>query len=323
MPPREIGPLFDEADFDRAVSALEVVLQEYVWQPDENGFEEGWLIENLREQRITRALAAALLDRLIKEGASWLVSRQVRVNIPVTVSEWPERVFYRTKCERVDQFFTTQEKWYTFLAEHKRARARASSTAARQGSRETPGTANSPAYLEGDGAVDPEPRYLFQITGGICRIRIGEEVGQFGVCKAVRYLHQILFSPLRPVPALALGSAERLPRRSLPDKQRFEEGLPGAETSPHDGGADDVAWAQYRARCDDLTLDLEKARADNDHAKVAVLQREMATLLAELEKQRPHKRKRGPVTPASKAWDAARKALDRFYAKSADRKSVV
>jgi hypothetical protein len=113
--------LFEASDFERAVSALDESLQEFHWKPGENHILLNWLTTTVCSKKISFALAVEILRRLCAREVFILRSHTAPAGtsyekdcpLPIFRSE-PETTLYLT---------TTQEKWYTYLAEHKRARA--------------------------------------------------------------------------------------------------------------------------------------------------------------------------------------------------------
>jgi hypothetical protein len=115
------GPQFTEADFERALTALDLALQDYAWAPGDNYLKTDSLLSVLHQRGITLALAAELCRRLIglKVFTPW--SRTIPAGTryepgypgPVVRSE-PET----THCQ-----VTTRERWYAYLASHKRGSA--------------------------------------------------------------------------------------------------------------------------------------------------------------------------------------------------------
>jgi hypothetical protein len=125
MPPSSDtpGPLFTDRDFDQAVSALDLSLQDYSWKPGENRLTAESVLGALKARNITLALATELFRRLIDEGVFTYWSHTVPAGyhrergIPLPV--WcglPQT----THC-----LVTTQKRWYDWLAKYNRQRGQA------------------------------------------------------------------------------------------------------------------------------------------------------------------------------------------------------
>jgi hypothetical protein len=108
-------PIFGEADFERALSTLDLIFQNHDWSPGEN-YLQG-VCSALCARGVTLALARALIRRLIDAG----VFRHWQRTIPAGTTwedGWP---VYRTEPERIECLITTYEDWCTFLASHKQS----------------------------------------------------------------------------------------------------------------------------------------------------------------------------------------------------------
>lgn len=115
-----IGPLFSEADFERAISALDICLQDYAWKPGDNYLNAGSLFSALHEKHITNALATALLRRLIDREAFTLWQQTFPAGTSYEKGcPWP---VFRSEPETKIAFITSRERWYTYLNEDKRRR---------------------------------------------------------------------------------------------------------------------------------------------------------------------------------------------------------
>jgi hypothetical protein len=110
---------FNETDFDRAFSALDLCLQDYTWIPGENNLRLDSLMGAMKAKNITLALTGALLRRLIDRQ----VFRYWTHTIPAGPL-WENGLCHlRSEPETTTCLITTQEKWYAFLKEHKDSRA--------------------------------------------------------------------------------------------------------------------------------------------------------------------------------------------------------
>jgi hypothetical protein len=158
--PGQVGPLFSDADLDRALSALDLALQDYPWKPGENRLIIGFLFEALKARGVTRVLARALFHRLVE----WNVFMPWSRTIPAGVHFEPgcPLPIYKSESETTHCLVTTYDCWYTFLAEYKNARA------------VSPSPAVSPPGVDVEDtphADGPEPPYWFWWQAK--RVRIG------------------------------------------------------------------------------------------------------------------------------------------------------
>jgi hypothetical protein len=106
------GPVFTQADLDRALDALDLCFQDQTWPEGEARFRRGLLIEDVRERNITRALAEALVDKLVSEGIFRMDgTAHIRTSIPLAGTD---------QTTEIDPYiFTTRERWYTCLSQRK------------------------------------------------------------------------------------------------------------------------------------------------------------------------------------------------------------
>jgi nucleoside phosphorylase len=118
--PTGTGPEFTESDFERALAALDLCLQDYVWQPGDNKLTVETLLGALKAKEITLALAMALLRRLIDQQ----VFKPWSQTIPAGYSYEQGCPFpiHRLEPETTHCLVTTRERWYGYLADHKRRR---------------------------------------------------------------------------------------------------------------------------------------------------------------------------------------------------------
>jgi hypothetical protein len=109
------GPILTEADFQRALTALDLTLQNVAWQPGENYLRTDLLFGALTSKGITLALATALFRRLIDLN----VARHWSVTYPAGYSFEPglPGPVLRSEPETTDWLVMTREHWYSYLAE--------------------------------------------------------------------------------------------------------------------------------------------------------------------------------------------------------------
>jgi hypothetical protein len=112
--PSAPGPNFGEADFRRALNELDLLLQDQEWPAAGYArLRQNELVIRLRERGITRALAVALLDRLIGEGVFEAGKSFIKIR------EWTSLDGSRTVDEgsEVSRYLhVTPERWYSHLA---------------------------------------------------------------------------------------------------------------------------------------------------------------------------------------------------------------
>jgi hypothetical protein len=112
------GPEFNEADFHRALAALDLCLQDYNWQPGENHLTCESLLGVLQAKQITLALAQELFRRLNDQGVFTPNSQTIPAGysyekgVPLPIC--------RLEPETTHCWMTTQERWYGYLAASKR-----------------------------------------------------------------------------------------------------------------------------------------------------------------------------------------------------------
>ena len=108
------GPLFAEADFDRALASLDLVLQDYDWQPGDNRFFPDSLDRALHRGGITSALIRALFLRLVDRGVfrPWFQTSPAGYSCDPT----GPRPLYRTLSKTIYRLVTTRERWYSYPA---------------------------------------------------------------------------------------------------------------------------------------------------------------------------------------------------------------
>jgi len=126
----------------------------------------------------------------------------------------------------------------------------------------------------------------FRCEGEYWSIGIGADVVRLRGTSGVRYLAELLRRPGAELHALALAAAEQAPPE--PPGQRYaraavaQAGFAGEEASEAHVLLDAQARAAYRRQVEDLREQLEEARAFNDPARVAGLERELEFLAREL-----------------------------------------
>jgi hypothetical protein len=115
-----VGPQFTEADFDRAYDVLDLCLQNYYWQPRENKLDAASVVDAMKCQGITLALALALVKRLIALGVLTKLSRtRPAGHFRMRGSDsWHHHPFAETTVS----LETTRERWYSHLAQRRRER---------------------------------------------------------------------------------------------------------------------------------------------------------------------------------------------------------
>jgi hypothetical protein len=111
------GPIFSDSDIDRAIGALDTLLQEYDWRQGDNYLNDPAIVRALRAQGITLALIRELFRQLVEQK----VFRPWSKTYPAGHSREPgcPLPVFRTEPETVYCLVTTRERWYTFLAEWK------------------------------------------------------------------------------------------------------------------------------------------------------------------------------------------------------------
>jgi len=115
-----LGPLFNHADLQRALDALDFVLQDEDMPTGDFRFRQSYLLERLHERGISRALGLALIDDLLKGG----VFRAGKSFYNLTI-------FVRFNGQQTDQatadryLHTTRERWWSYLAQKKAQGGRA------------------------------------------------------------------------------------------------------------------------------------------------------------------------------------------------------
>jgi hypothetical protein len=148
------GPIFSEADYDRAIAILDLILQDNDWFPGEN-YLRG-VCDALCKRGITLALARALIRRLIEAG---IFRHNVRI-IPAGTSWENGYLVDRCEPERIEHLITTYEQWYGYLAEHK-SRAHTNSNggqlASSPGAQAGNGDRRMPLGDQGTQAKTPHP----------------------------------------------------------------------------------------------------------------------------------------------------------------------
>jgi hypothetical protein len=110
------GPIFTEADFQRALTEFDLILQNVVWRPGENYFRTDLLFDALTSKGITLALATALFRRLIDDLK---VARLWSDTYPAGYSYEPglPGPVLRSEPETIEWLVMTRERWYSYLAE--------------------------------------------------------------------------------------------------------------------------------------------------------------------------------------------------------------
>jgi hypothetical protein len=116
--PTTQGPIFTQADFEAALSKLDLILQDHPWEPGEVHFLKAALLSALGAKGITLALAEELFARLIdqKVFTPWTEV------IPGGISYEQGLQVLRSEPEVTDYLTTTQDRWYGYLAEWRRER---------------------------------------------------------------------------------------------------------------------------------------------------------------------------------------------------------
>jgi hypothetical protein len=148
------GPIFSEADYERAIAALDLLLQNFDWAPDDNYLQ--YVCRSLHSRGITLALARALVRRLLDEK----VFRYWERTIPAG-STWEGDVFvHRVEPERIECLITTRAAWYTFLNNRKQSVADRQALASQEESKLAKLEADATKPIKGSNVADldgPEP----------------------------------------------------------------------------------------------------------------------------------------------------------------------
>jgi hypothetical protein len=112
------GPVFSEVDIDRALTKLDIALQDFAWQrKGDNYINTVWVFEVLHKKGVTYALIHALINRLVDQK---VFQRWEKTIPPGSCWEpgYPGPVF-RSETETKHALVTTYDRWYGFLAEWK------------------------------------------------------------------------------------------------------------------------------------------------------------------------------------------------------------
>jgi hypothetical protein len=169
-------PRFTEADFNRAFAALDLVLQDWPWYQGVNRIPREFLVEKLRTEGITRALAECLLKRLAERPGFTLCTIPVYPE-PTTVlrvaSEpgspfnWPSPFDDPPTCGAaaepewvVECLETTEAAWLACFAEWEHPSAAATPAEARPSTDEAAAGRGAPQNMEpppSDGARPERP----------------------------------------------------------------------------------------------------------------------------------------------------------------------
>jgi hypothetical protein len=113
------GPQFSEADFRRALDALDICLQDYSWQPGENYLTMESVFGALKAKGITLALATELLRQLVDRK----IFSHHRETIPAGpgIDAATGLPTFAEEPIHFDSLVTSRERWYGYLADHTKA----------------------------------------------------------------------------------------------------------------------------------------------------------------------------------------------------------
>ena len=107
-----LGPLFNHADLQRAIDALDFVFQDEEMPPGDLRLRQGRLLERLHERGINRTLGLALIEDLLTRGV-----------FHAGKSFYNLKIFVRLDGQQTDRatadryLHTTRERWWSYLAQ--------------------------------------------------------------------------------------------------------------------------------------------------------------------------------------------------------------
>lgn len=115
---RVIGPEFSQADYDRALSALDLCLQDHPWRPGENQLIYESVLDCVKAKGITLALGQHLVQRLIVLRVFAYRSDTK----PAGLHYEPGSAIpvYCPQAEITHLLVTSQQRWYGYLSEYRR-----------------------------------------------------------------------------------------------------------------------------------------------------------------------------------------------------------
>ncbi len=195
------GSIFSEDDMNRAVAALDLVMQDFRWQPGENRVREDSLARSLAAKGITLGLARELMRRLADMGifTPWShtkpAGRRWENGFPVIL------IGDETTHCRV----TTKERWHSFLLQHRSSRQNASADVPDEKSN---APLPPPCTLETNAVPScmkaPTPANLFQKVGDNWTVSFEGKTISLRDKRGLRYLAKLLSRPYHALPANVL-----------------------------------------------------------------------------------------------------------------------